>query len=453
MVQRQMHLCGFMQAQNSTNVPLSWRHPEARQDFLTPNYFQDFARLMEHGRFDLAFFDDRLCMPDIYQDDYRHAVKNGIRCVKMDPVTLLAFMAAATSRIGLGATYSTTYYEPFHVARLFATLDMMSGGRAAWNIVTSVNDAEARNLGRSEVMEHDARYDRADEFLEVVTGHWNSWEDDALVIDIENNHFAHPEKVHRLDHRGRFFSSRGPFTVPRSAQGQTVLIQAGQSGRGMRFAGRWAELVFAIFPNIRIGRAKYAAVKEAVVACDRDPDTVKVAPLIFPIAAETRAEAEDRFALINTLPRQIDGLVALSEMLNFDVSRKGLDEAFTDEELRTISGGQSMRDRVIAASGKTNPTIRDFLTFTGRDRIQNPIVGSGRDIADMMEEWFSDPVCDGFVIGSAYVPGTLESFVRHVVPELQKRGLFRKEYAGSTLREHLGLPRPAAAATRLQAVL
>src|SRR5690606_35417910 len=156
-------------------------------------YFQDMGKLMEHGKFDLAFFDDRLCMPDIYEDDYRHAVKNGIRCVKMDPVTLLAMMAAVTSRIGLGATYSTSYYEPFHVARLFATLQLMSRGRAAWNIVTSVNDAEARNMGRTQVMDHDARYDRADEFLEVVTGHWNSWEDDALVIDIKDNFFANPD--------------------------------------------------------------------------------------------------------------------------------------------------------------------------------------------------------------------------------------------------------------------
>jgi FMN-dependent oxidoreductase (nitrilotriacetate monooxygenase family) len=444
MPDRQMHLCGFLQAQNSSNVPLSWRHPLARQDFLTPEYFQDLAKLMEVGKLDLAFFDDRLCMPDIYQDDYRPAVANGIRCIKMDPVTLLAMMACVTSRLGLGATYSTSYYEPFHVARLFATLDLMSRGRAGWNIVTSLNDAEARNMSRSEVMEHDARYDRADEFMEVVTGHWNGWEDDALVVDIENNVFADANKVHRLGYKGEFFSSRGPFTVPRSAQGHTVLIQAGQSGRGMRFCGRWAEVVFAVFPTLQIARKRYQALKEEVGRNGRDPDFVKVAPLICPIAAETRSEAEDALAFINNLARPIDGPVALSELLNFDVSQKGMDEAFTDEELQTISGGQSVRDRVIAASGNPNPTIRDFLTFTGRDRIQNPVVGSGKDVADTMEEWFTSGACDGFVIGSAYFPGTLETFVKYVVPELQRRGIFRKEYTGSTLRDHLGLPRPLA---------
>ncbi|RVO73562.1 LLM class flavin-dependent oxidoreductase [Sinorhizobium medicae] len=436
-----MHLCAFMQAQNCSNIPLSWRHPRARSDFLTPEYYQDLGALLEEGRFDLAFFDDRLCMPDTFDDDYKHAVENGVRCVKLDPMTVLTMMAAKTTKLGLGATYSTTYYEPFHVARLFGTLDLMSKGRAAWNIVTSVNDAEARNMGRASAMEHDERYDRADEFLDVVVGHWKSWDDDAIILDKSGNRFADPEKVHQLNHSGKYFSSRGPLTVPRSPQGSPVLIQAGQSGRGLQFCGKWAEMVFTIWPNLKIAQNKYRGIKEEVARNGRDPDAVKVAPLVYPVAAETKAQAEDEYALLNTLPRQIDGLVALSEVLNFDASKKGLDDTFTDAELAGIAGSQAMRDRVVAASGKPNPTLRDFLTFTGRDRVQNPLIGSGKDIADMMEEWFSTPACDGFVIGSAYVPGSLHNFVKFVVPELQKRGIFRKDYTGSTLREHLGISR------------
>ncbi len=231
---RQMTLVAFLQAQNCSNFVGSWRHPDAAPDFTSAEYYRRIARVLEAGKFHLGFFDDRLAMPDRYGGDHAHTVANGIRCVKMDPVTILTVMGMATERLGLGATYSTTYYEPFHVARVFATLDLMTGGRAAWNVVTSVNDGEALNMGLAQHMGHDERYDRADEFLEVVLGHWDSWEDDALVVDKATGLFAHPDKVHRLDHQGRFFRSRGPFTVPRSAQGHPVLIQAGQSGRGQQ---------------------------------------------------------------------------------------------------------------------------------------------------------------------------------------------------------------------------
>ena len=186
----------------------------------------------------------------------------------MDPSTILMAMAAATTKLGLGATYSTTYYEPFHVARLFATLDLMTKGRVAWNVVTSLNDSEAANFGRDEHLEHDLRYDRADEFMEVVLGHWDSWEDDALILDKVNNRFADPEKVHRLDHSGKFFKSKGPLPVPRSTQGSPVRLQAGSSGRGMAFAARWAELVFAAYPNLEVGKKQYAYFKNAIVKPD-----------------------------------------------------------------------------------------------------------------------------------------------------------------------------------------
>ena len=216
---RQMHLVGFLQAQNCTTIPASWRHPEARTDSTSPEYYRHIGRVLERGKFDLGFFDDRLAMPDLYTGDHAHTVEHGIRCVKMDPVTVLMTMAMATTYLGLGATYSTSYYEPFHVARVFATLDLMSEGRAAWNVVTSLNDNEARNMGRTEHPAHDARYDLADEFVEVVLGHWNSWEDDAIVLDKSAGVFADPSKVHRLDYEGEHYRSRGPFTVPRSPQG------------------------------------------------------------------------------------------------------------------------------------------------------------------------------------------------------------------------------------------
>jgi FMN-dependent oxidoreductase (nitrilotriacetate monooxygenase family) len=341
--QRLMSLVGFLQAQNCTNMASSWRHPDGRTDFLSADYYRTIGRVLEAGKFDLGFFDDRLAMPDRYGNDHGHTVEHGIRCVKLDPTTVLMAMGMATERLGLGATCSTTYYEPFHVARLFATIDLMTDARAAWNIVTSVNDGEAWNMGRDEVTEHDKRYDRADEFLEVVLGHWDSWQDDALVVDKISGLFAHPEKVGRLDHVGEYFRSRGPFTVPRSAQGHPVLIQAGSSGRGKRFAARWAELVFVTYRDIPAGQRSYAEFKAAVAQHGRDPDHAKVATLVFPIAAATKAEAEDRMAVIESGFREIDALSLLSEALNFDFASKGLDDSFTTEELDGITGVAGQR--------------------------------------------------------------------------------------------------------------
>ncbi len=438
---RQMVLVGFLQAQNCTTLASSWRHPDSRSDFLTADYFQTIGRILEEGCFQMAFFDDRLAMPDMLGGDHAHTVEHGIRCVKLDPVTVLMAMAAATSRLGLGATCSTTYYEPFHVARLFATVDLMTAGRAAWNIVTSVNDGEAANMGADQHMEHDLRYDRADEFMDVVLGHWDSWEDDALVVDKASGRFADPAKVHRLDHAGRFFRSRGPFTVPRSAQGHPLLIQAGASGRGKRFSARWAETVFVAYADLASAQREYAETKAAIAALGRDPDRVTLNTIAYPVCAATRAEAEDKMAVIEAGYREVDGLSLLSEALNFDFARKGLDEAFTAAELASMSGMQAMRDRV--TSHKTEPTPRDFLEITRRGRPREAIVGGPKEIADRLEHWFVERGCDGYVIGGTHTPGTFADFVRFVVPELQRRGLFQREYRGATLRENLGLPRPA----------
>jgi FMN-dependent oxidoreductase (nitrilotriacetate monooxygenase family) len=439
---RQMSLIAFLQAQNCTNYVGSWRHPASMSDFMTPEYYQRIARTLEDGLFDMAFFDDRLAMPDIYGDSHRETVAHGVRAVKMDPSTILMAMACATSKLGLGATYSTTYYEPFHVARLFATLDLMTKGRVAWNVVTSHNDSEAANFGRDEHMEHDARYDRADEFMEVVMGHWDSWEDDAIILDKASDRFADPDKVHRLDHSGKYFKSKGPLPVPRSQQGHPVILQAGQSGRGQAFAARWAELVFASYPNLEGGRKQYAALKKAIADAGRDPDQVKIAPAVKFVVGESEQHARDKLALAASTARPIDGLALLCEVLNVDFAARPYELPFTDEELAAQSW-HGLRDRVIAASGKKNPSVRDFVESSGRGTVKEGpnFVGTPTQIADQMQEWF-DGACDGFVIQALHTPGSYEDFVRLVVPELQRRNLFRKSYDGATLRDTLGLKRP-----------
>jgi FMN-dependent oxidoreductase (nitrilotriacetate monooxygenase family) len=357
-------------------------------------------------------------------------------------------MGMTTTRLGVGATCSTTYYEPFHVARLFATIDYMTHGRAAWNVVTSLNDGEALNMGRGEVMAHDLRYDRADEFMEVVLGHWDSWQDDALIVDKTSGRFADASKVHRLDHAGQFFRSRGPFTVPRSPQGHPVIIQAGQSGRGRRFAGRWGEIIFVSAGSVALGQRSYAALKEEAVQAGRQPDSMVLCNLITPVCAATLAEAEDKMALIEQLPLEIDQLSLLAEALNFDFATKGMDEPLTDAEMASISGLQTIRDRVVALSGKANPTVREFIDLSHRGRPDDAIVGGPREVADRLEEMFEAHVCDGFVVAATHVPGGYADFVDYVVPELQRRGLFQRDYRGLTLRENLGLPRPEVSAWR-----
>jgi FMN-dependent oxidoreductase (nitrilotriacetate monooxygenase family) len=362
----------------------------------------------------------------------------------MDPLIVLTTMGMVTDKLGLGATCSTTYYEPFDVARRFATLDLMSGGRAGWNVVTSLNDGEALNMGRDSHPEHDSRYDRADEFMEVVLGHWDTWEDGALIMDKKSGRFADPSKVKRLDHKGAAFQSRGPFTVPRSDQGHPVIIQAGASGRGQRFAGRWGEVIFTAARNLAGAKEGYAAVRNEAAKAGRDPDQMFLCNLTTPVCAATKTEAEDKMALINKLPLEIDALSLLAEALNYDFASKDLDEPLTTEELKSMQGILGIRDGVLKNSGKSNPSARDFVTFSGRGQVQDAIVGGPREIADRLEEMFVERGCDGFVIAATYVPGSYADFVRHIVPELQRRGLFQKDYRGKTLRENLGLRRPAA---------
>jgi FMN-dependent oxidoreductase (nitrilotriacetate monooxygenase family) len=441
-----MSLVGFMQAGNTSVYAGSWRHPATEHGFLTHGYYEKLGRTLEEGCFDLMFFDDRLAMPGIYAGSVAEAVRRGARPVKLDLSIVLGVVAAVTRSIGLGATYSTTYYSPFHVARTFATLDHLSGGRAAWNVVTSVNDGEAQNFGFDQHLGHDERYDRADDFLEATTGLWDTWDDDALVLDREGGVFADPDKVHELNHDGEWFGVRGPLTVPRSPQGRPVLLQAGSSGRGRDFAARWAELIFTGDPNIDIARSHYKDQKERIAELGRDPDAVRMLPMAYTVVGESKAHAQEREQLfLNELVHPEASLALLSELMNYDFSQHQLDDPITDELIANVSGIRGLVQNIRQHIGGDTVTVADLAGHRAT-LLQGPrFVGTGPEVADQMEEWFNTDACDGFVVAATHSPGAYEDVVRMVVPELQRRGVFRTEYTGTTLRDHLGLERPTVA--------
>jgi FMN-dependent oxidoreductase (nitrilotriacetate monooxygenase family) len=441
---RQMALVAFMQAGNTSVYSGSWRHPATEHGFLSASYYQKLGRTLEEGCFDMMFFDDRLAMPGIYGGSVAEAVRTGARPVKLDLSIVLGAIAGVTEDIGLGATYSTTYYPPFHVARTFATLDPLSGGRAAWNVVTSVNDSEAQNFGVDEVLDHDQRYDRADEFLEATTGLWDTWADDALVLDRENGVFAKPESVRELNYKGEWFEVRGPLTVPRGPQGRPVLLQAGSSGRGRDFAARWAEVIFTGDPGIDVARSHYQNQKERIGELGRDPESVRMLPMAYAVVGETAAQAQDREQLLlNDLVDPMASLTLLSELMNYDFSGLELDAPITDELIESVSGIRGLVQNLRQHIGGDTVTLADLAGHRAT-LLQGPrFVGTGRDVADQMEEWFTGGACDGFVLAATHCPGAYEDVVRLVVPELQRRGVFRDRYAGHTLRENLGLERPA----------
>ncbi|MFJ9244920.1 LLM class flavin-dependent oxidoreductase [Streptomyces sp. NPDC101776] len=440
----QLTLVAFLQASNVSVYSGSWRYPSAAADFLDLRYYQRIARVLEEGMFDLMFFDDRLAMPTIYGNSPADAVRYGARPVKLDLSTVLGAVAGVTEHIGLGATYSTTYYQPFHVARTFATLDHLSGGRAAWNVVTSVNDAEAQNFGLDEHLEHDKRYDRAEEFVEVVSKLWDSWEDDAIVGDRTAGIFADPDKVHELDHRGEYFSVRGPLTVPRTPQGRPVIIQAGQSGRGRLFAAKWADLIFTADPSQEIAREHYQEQKDLIAEAGRDADAVRLLPMVYTIAGETEAIAREKEALfLDELVHPMASLTLLSEVTNHDFAGHSLDDVVTDELIDSVSGIRGLVQGVRRHLGDRQLTLR-VLANHRATLLQGPrFVGTGPQIAAQMRQWFESRSCDGFVLAATHFPGAFEDFVRLVVPELRRLGLVRSEYTGSTLRENLSLDRPA----------
>jgi len=440
---RQMTLVGFMQAGNVTVYSGSWRYPSADLGFLSMDYYKHIAKTLEQGKFDCVFFDDRLAMPGVYGDSVAEAVRYGARPIKLDLTAVLGVIAGATDRIGIGATYSTTYYDPYHVARTFATIDHLSGGRAAWNVVTSINDSEAQNFGVESHMDHDERSDRADEFLSVVTALWESWEDGALIMDQASGEFADPDKVHEINHKGTYFSVRGPLTVPRTPQGRPVILQAGSSGRGQQFASTWADMIFTADPSLAVAQKHYKEQKDQIAASGRNPDEVKQLPMAYVVVGETQAIAEEKERLfLGSYVHPVASLALLSEVLNYDFSKHDLDEVVSEEMIGASSGLRGLATGVRNHLGR-DVTVRDLAAHRAT-LLQGPrFVGTADSVADQMQEWFESGGCDGFVLAATHLPGAFEEFVRMVVPILQERGLFRREYEGPTLREHLGIGRPA----------
>jgi N-acetyl-S-(2-succino)cysteine monooxygenase len=415
----------------------AWRDPgvdpRSRQSL---DHFTEIALTAERGRFDFIFTADTFAM---FGPDDPHQWARSTVASRHEPFTLMAALAARTERIGLVLTATTTYYEPMHVARMFASLDQLSGGRAGWNIVTSNAPAEAANFGRNAHPEAEERYARAAEFVEVVTGLWDSWDDDALVADQALGRYVDPDKLHRLNHRGAHFSVRGPLTMPRSPQGRPVLVQAGQSGPGRTLSARHGEIIFSIQPDVTQATAYRAEIRATATGLGRDHSGIKVMPGVLIVAGATRTEAEDRYARLQRLIPEDLGVSLVSGLFGVDLSSYDLDARFAGVPLdRALSHGKAIHDLAL----REGLTLRELYLKVAGQRGHRVVVGDARDVADDLESWFSAGACDGFNIMPPTFPGGLDAIVEHVVPELRRRGLVARDYAGRTLRDHLGLARP-----------
>jgi alkanesulfonate monooxygenase len=431
---KQLHLGAFMRPVGIHTA--WWRYPGAYPDAnFNLKHLVRFIQTLERGRFDAFFMADHLAMLNMPMA----ALRRSGTATSFEPLTLLSALAMVTERIGLIATGSTTFDEPYHVARRFASLDHISAGRAGWNIVTTSNPDAALNFGLTEHVEHDERYRRAHEFFDVVTGLWDSWADDAWLRDQQSGIFFDPAKLHVLDHKGEHLSVRGPLNIARPVQGWPVIVQAGASDAGRQFAAETSEAIFASSRTIEDGRRFYADMKARVRAVGRSPDHMKILPGALVIVARTRAEAEEKRRLLDSLVHPDSSLPNLSMRLGVDASRFDLDAPLP--EIPQTNASQSSRDALVALARRDNLTVRQLAEMVGgHGGLQ--MVGTAAEIADTMQEWLETEASDGFNIMFHTVPEGLDDFVDMVVPELQRRGLFRREYEGTTLRDHLGLPRP-----------
>lgn len=435
---RQIHLAAFLLAGPVVHSHAVWRHPETEGDYLDPAYYQRVAQVVEEGLFDFLFFADRLAVGNEMGGSRDTALRYGAQdATRLDPMVVLSYLAAGTSKLGLGATRSTTYYEPAHVARAFATLDHLSGGRAAWNIVTSMNDSEGRLFGKDKHLEHDLRYDRADEFVEIASALWKSWGPDALKLDRETGTLADPNRITPVDYRGRFLAAEGPLNIPYSPQGRPVLVQAGSSGRGRRFGARWGEAIFTIQRDLTAMRAFRDDVRRQVVEQGRAADHCKILTAVMPFVGATEAEARAKRDRHNALARPELGLVTLASQINFDLSAFPL--SATLAEVAATPGTPAAAAEKLLTQGEHTTLDELGRIFAASVRVPQ-LVGTGAQIAEQLAEWFEGEGCDGYVISPGYLPGSFTEFVESVVPELQKRGLYRTAYEGTTLRDHLGLP-------------
>src|SRR5216684_5772016 len=434
MAKRQLKLGAFMRPVSIHTG--AWRYPGAWPDAnFNFAHIRQLIKKLEAGKFDAFFMADHLAVLNMPIN----ALKRSHTVTSFEPFTLLSALSAVTQHIGLIATGSTTFDEPYHVARRFASLDHISGGRAGWNIVTTSNPDAALNFGLEDHVEHDERYARAREFYDVVTGLWDSWADDAFIRDVEAGLYFDPAKLHVLNHKGEFLKVRGPLNIARPIQGWPVIVQAGASEAGRQLAAETAEAVFTGGGPIEAGRAFYADVKGRAERLGRNPDHIKILPGCLVVVGDTDEEARQKRARLDSLVHPDSGIASLSIALGTDASRFDLDGKLPD--IPESNASKSGRERVIARARRDNLTVRQLAQISGSYG-GLAMVGTPKTIVDQMEEFFFGNACDGFNIMFPYVPGGLDDFVDRVVPELQRRGLFRREYEGRTLRENLGLPRP-----------
>jgi FMN-dependent oxidoreductase (nitrilotriacetate monooxygenase family) len=431
---RQLRLNAFMRP--ATIHTGAWRYPGAFPDAnFNFAHLKRFAQTLERGRFDAFFMADHLAVLNMPLD----ALKRSHTVTSFEPFTLLSALAMVTEHIGLVATGSTTFDAPYHVARRFASLDHISGGRAGWNIVTTSNPDAAKNFGLTDHMEHGERYARAREFYDVVTGLWDSWADDAFIRDVEAGIYFDPEKLHVLDHKGKYLSVHGPLNIARPVQGWPVIVQAGASDAGRQLAAETAEMVFTAQNDLAAGREFYADVKGRAEKAGRAREHLKIMPACLVVLGDSVEEARAKRARLDGLVHYANAIASLSIALGHDASK--LDPDAPLPEIPESNASKSGRDRAIRLARRENLTVRQLAQRLG-GYSGLAIVGTPETVADEMEEWLASEGSDGFTIMFPYLPGGLDDFVDRVVPELQRRGLFRREYAGGTLRENLGLPRP-----------
>ncbi|MEK6345881.1 MAG: LLM class flavin-dependent oxidoreductase [Burkholderia sp.] len=431
---RQLHLGAFMRPVSLHTG--AWRHPDAWPDAnFNLKHLVHCVQTLERAKFDAFFMADHLAVLNMSTQ----ALKRSHTVTSFEPLTLLSALAMVTERIGLVATASTSFEAPYHVARRFASLDHLSDGRAGWNLVTTSNPDAALNFGLDEHLEHDARYRRAREFFDAVTGLWDSWADDAFVRDVASGLYFDPEKLHVLGHRGEHYAVRGPLNIARPVQGWPVVVQAGSSEAGRQLAAETAEAVFTAQSSLAAGKRFYADVKGRLDRLGRPREHLKILPGAFVVVGDSRDAAREQRAFLDTLVHDDSGFASLSIALGHDVS--GFDPDAPLPEIPASNASHTSRQRVLdlAAGGLT---VRELAQRVG-GYSGLEFVGTPADIADAMQQWLEEEGSDGFNVMFPYLPGGLDDFALKVVPELQRRGIFRREYEGTTLREHLGLPRPA----------
>jgi FMN-dependent oxidoreductase (nitrilotriacetate monooxygenase family) len=432
---KQLHLTAFMRPVSLH--PGAWRYPGSYPDAnFNLTHLKSFIQKLEAAKFDAFFMADHLAVLNMPEE----ALKRSHTVTSFEPFTLLSALAMVTDKIGLAATASTTYDEPFHIARRFASLDHISNGRAAWNIVTTGNPETSKNFGADQHTQHSDRYKRAREFYDVVTGLWDSFADDAFVRDAESGVFVDPAKIHTLNHVGEELRVRGPLNIARPVQGWPVIVQAGQSEPGKQLAAETAELVFASPSDLQKAKELYADIKGRVVQAGRDRDSLKILPAAMVIVGDTIEEAKAKRLDLDSRVHYDTAINSLSISLGSDASKFDPDGPLPDD-IPESNASHTARLGVIALAREENLTVRQLAQryggFAGL-----AFVGTPQSIADEMAVWLREEACDGFTVCLPYLPQGLDDVTQRLVPELQRRGLFRKDYEGTTLREHLGLRRP-----------